>query len=999
MLKKNMRKRLLAGALATIMALTMCPTWALAVDGGITTLPAPEGQMPAVDSTPTGDTIQTPDAGTQGQTKPQDTEQAGQLENQDSEQAPSGGTDIEETGNNSSSNENDSQNNDAESNAPENEISVQEPQVDLAWWKPQPQEAMYFILLPKRGTPKTNADQGQENYLPSSDNKALGITGSDGGVLTLNADTGYEGFLTDAGKKKVRYIGDSVTDIEHGLNDSGYLDVPDNLGFFTPSNWNGNTYTPETHTTIDARNALLGESFNGTGFQIVWYTIKHQSDGYHVDGYLKGVDVNVTYHSNFGDDDTYVVTATTGDEYQALTTYGDTSLPERSGYTFVDWYKDANCTEVYEPTTLMGDLHLYAKWVKTAYNVEYYVDGEKVGNTETYKVGDNVVIRDNPTKEGYTFTGWKIGNEKAANFPMPSHDVTITGEFVKTDFNVTYKVDGEQYGATETYKVGDNVVIRDNPTKEGYTFSGWTSDDAAFNSSGFKMPARNVTIKGTFVANEYNVTYKVDGAEYATDTYKVDAGVVIRDIPTKEGYTFSGWTSDDAAFNSSGFKMPARNVTIKGTFTQNKHEYTINKHFYNEKGVEVKVVNGEPQTAVENTEIKNLYTANTQETFENQTYVYVSGLTTVTENLEKLIKDVTIDLHYYLDVKGGEKPDENGNGTPDAWEYRLAFKVVNGEWNNGGSADIVVYVPFKDYKNGETLKEVVVPITSIPAVGDKPNSGYRAGSWDTTPVGNAKVEKNTVFTYTYAKKSSGGGGGGGSRKPTVTIPDDVPTGLNGDDHYAYIVGYPDSTVRPQDGITRAEVATIFFRLLTDETRNANSTKSNSYSDVAEGAWYNHAVSTLSAMGIVKGDSNGKFNPNAPITRAEFAAIAARFDDKANTTAVDFSDIASHWAKNEINAAANNGWINGYTDGTFRPNNKITRAEAMTLVNRVLKRLPETAEDLHNDMIKWSDNSDTSAWYYLAVQEATNSHYYDLKGNKHEKWSKLRETRDWTELEK
>ena len=1062
MLKKNMRKRLLAGALATIMALTMCPTWALADDEGVTTLPDIENSVPVVDSAPAVDPTETPDV-------PSSSDTEAPAEDQNPAPAPSddganGGTDVAESGNNSSSNENDSQNNDAESNAPENEISVQEPQVDLAWWKPQPQEAMYFILLPKRGTPKTNADQGQENYLPSSDNKALGITGSDGGVLTLNADTGYEGFLTDAGKKKVRYIGDSVTDIEHGLNDSGYLDVPDNLGFFTPSNWNGNTYTPETHTTIDARNALLGESFNGTGFQIVWYTIKHQSDGYHVDGYLKGVDVNVTYHSNFGDDDTYVVTATTGDEYQALTTYGDTSLPERSGYTFVDWYKDANCTEVYEPTTLMGDLHLYAKWVKTAYNVEYYVDGEKVGNTETYKVGDNVVIRDNPTKEGYTFTGWKIGNEKAANFPMPSHDVTITGEFVKTDFNVTYKVDGEQYGATETYKVGDNVVIRDNPTKEGYTFSGWTSDDAAFNSSGFKMPARNVTIKGTFVANEYNVTYKVDGAEYATDTYKVDAGVVIRDIPTKEGYTFSGWTSDDAAFNSSGFKMPARNVTIKGTFvaneynvtykvdgaeyatdtykvdagvvirdiptkegytfsgwtsddaafnssgfkmparnvtikgtfTQNKHEYTINKHFYNEKGVEVKVVNGEPQTAVENTEIKNLYTANTQETFENQTYVYVSGLTTVTENLEKLIKDVTIDLHYYLDVKGGEKPDETGNGIPDAWEYRLAFKVVNGEWNNGGSADIVVYVPFKDNKTGDELKYAVVPITSIPAVGDKPNSGYRAGSWDTTPVGNAKVEKDTVFTYTYAKKSSSGGG---SHKPTVTIPDDVPTGLNGDDHYAYIVGYPDSTVRPQNGITRAEVATIFFRLLTDETRNANSTKSNSYSDVAAGAWYNHAVSTLSAMGIVKGDSQGKFNPNAPITRAEFAAIAARFDDKANTTAVDFSDIASHWAKNEISAAANNGWINGYTDGTFRPNNKITRAEAMTLVNRVLKRLPETAEDLHNDMIKWSDNSDTSAWYYLAVQEATNSHYYDLKENKHEKWSKLRETRDWTELEK
>ena len=291
-------------------------------------------------------------------------------------------------------------------------------------------------------------------------------------------------------------------------------------------------------------------------------------------------------------------------------------------------------------------------------------------------------------------------------------------------------------------------------------------------------------------------------------------------------------------------------------------------------------------------------------------------------------------------------------------------------------------------------------------------SGTKDGVNGTFSFNGWKKDDGTVLTgeqqltadltlhgvWTFTKKSSGGGGGG-SHKPTVTIPDDVPTGLNGDDHYAYIVGYPDSTVRPQNGITRAEVATIFFRLLTDETRNANSTKTNSYSDVAAGAWYNHAVSTLSAMGIVKGDSHGKFNPNAPITRAEFAAIAARFDDKANTTAVDFSDIASHWAKDEISAAANNGWINGYTDGTFRPNNKITRAEAMTLVNRVLKRLPETAEDLHNDMIKWSDNSDTSAWYYLAVQEATNSHYYDLKENKHEKWSKLRETRDWTELEK
>ena len=253
--------------------------------------------------------------------------------------------------------------------------------------------------------------------------------------------------------------------------------------------------------------------------------------------------------------------------------------------------------------------------------------------------------------------------------------------------------------------------------------------------------------------------------------------------------------------------------------------------------------------------------------------------------------------------------------------------------------------------------------------------------------------------WTFTKNSSGGGGG--SHKPTVTIPDDVPTGLNGDDHFAYIVGYPNGNVEPNGNITRAEVATIFFRLLTEEVRTANSTQSNSLSDVTRGQWFNHAVSTLSSMGIVKGHNDGTFAPNAPITRAEFAAIAARFDDKNTDTSSKFTDIASHWAKNEIGIAANKGWINGYPDGTFRPNQYITRAEAMTLVNRVLNRLPENSSDLLDSMIKWPDNSDASAWYYLAVQEATNSHAYSdkSKGDKYEKWSKLRETRDWTELEK
>ena len=286
-------------------------------------------------------------------------------------------------------------------------------------------------------------------------------------------------------------------------------------------------------------------------------------------------------------------------------------------------------------------------------------------------------------------------------------------------------------------------------------------------------------------------------------------------------------------------------------------------------------------------------------------------------------------------------------------------------------------------------------------------SRYTFSGWRINGVGDVvteikDIQQNVNLVGVWSYRSGGGSsGGGGGRKPTVDIPDDVPTGLNGDDHFAYIVGYPDGNVNPGGNITRAEVATIFFRLLTEDVRTANSTQSNSLSDVSRGQWFNHAISTLSSMGIVKGNPDGTFDPDAPITRAEFAAIAARFDDKNTNNTSNFSDIASHWGKDEIGVAANKGWINGYPDSTFRPDQYITRAEAMTLVNRVLNRLPEKSEDLLDDMIKWPDNADTSVWYYLAVQEATNSHDYSDKSDadKYEKWTKIRDARDWTLLEK
>ena len=480
-------------------------------------------------------------------------------------------------------------------------------------------------------------------------------------------------------------------------------------------------------------------------------------------------------------------------------------------------------------------------------------------------------------------------------------------------------------------------------------------------------------------------------------------------------------TKDSMGVETRTCKRDAKHVETRDVpkLLEETFTYTINRHLMKKDGNEVelsaadKVV--ESGSKNENTLLHTLITSEMKQkrTNANKDYVYVSSKTTYTVGEDtketnpltadsKLTKNTTIDLYYYLDETGKtDKPD----GIPDAWQYKVTFKVVNGKWNDHDNSDnIVVYVNAKD-KDGKTLDSKLTA-SQIPAVGSQPNSGYTSsGSWKPTPSTGLEIKEDTVFTYTYDQKSGGGGGSGGSSRPstppTVDIPDnDVPTGLNGKDHYAYIIGYGNNDVRPQNNITRAEVATIFFRLLTDETRTANMTKSNGYNDVKDGDWFCCAVSTLSKMGIIKGYEDGSFKPNDPISRAEFAAIAARFDPDGDKTPATFADVSSHWAKDEISIAANHGWIKGYENGSFKPDQKITRAETMTLVNRVLNRLPETKDDLHKDMKTWVDNMDETAWYYLAVQEATNSHYFKNKtSTKFEQWTDLRDTRDWSELEK
>lgn len=214
------------------------------------------------------------------------------------------------------------------------------------------------------------------------------------------------------------------------------------------------------------------------------------------------------------------------------------------------------------------------------------------------------------------------------------------------------------------------------------------------------------------------------------------------------------------------------------------------------------------------------------------------------------------------------------------------------------------------------------------------------------------------------------------------------------DHYAYIVGYEDGLIRPEANITRAEVAAIFFRLLDSETRESYLSTENNFYDVNEGDWFNSSVSAMAAMKIISGYPDGGFHPSANITRAEFAAIASRFEQNGNTSEASFADIYEHWAQKEINVASNNGWVLGYEDGSFRPDQYITRAEAMAMVNRVLQRIPRDTDDLIAGMKMWKDNANTAKWYYLTVQEATNSHDYARRANGYEYWTSLRQAPDW-----
>ena len=240
----------------------------------------------------------------------------------------------------------------------------------------------------------------------------------------------------------------------------------------------------------------------------------------------------------------------------------------------------------------------------------------------------------------------------------------------------------------------------------------------------------------------------------------------------------------------------------------------------------------------------------------------------------------------------------------------------------------------------------------------------------------------------------------GAQEQALTVTNarsSTPDRLNDEEHFAYVIGYKDGNVRPYGLISRAETTTIFFRLLKDSVRDGNLLTSNTYTDVADNYWANTAISTMTGLGIVQGRTATTFDPYAPITRAQFAAICARFDDGKTQGGQTFTDIQGHWAQAYIERAAELGWIKGFEDGTFRPDTYITRAQAMTMINRVLNRIPEDADDLLSNMNVWPD-CNPGDWFYLAVQEATNSHDYKHKAGNYETWSSMNKDPDWTRYE-
>ena len=683
--------------------------------------------------------------------------------------------------------------------------------------------------------------------------------------------------------------------------------------------------------------------------------------------------------------------------------------PTKEGYTFADWVvtePQTNPPEINTDETTgvktftmpAANVTLTAQWTVNKYTLRYETnDGtikENASYTEAGKVEFGTALNTpkaaDMTREGYTFAGWYSDEDLTASAPaaMPAHDLTLYAKWTanaNTQYTVEYyyqNADGsypatasKAFNRTGTTDATISVTAEDKAGKENgkYTYD----STAANEESGTIAADGSLKLKLYFKLSKFDYTieyyYEGENEPFAHTTANVTHGTKVSAVA--DSSDLKPHCSRTSVEPTLPVTIDKAGIVIKVTYAKDPvgdATFDFNDVFHDGKNTPAitKTVKGNVGRNFKET-FKVTVEPKSDNATNTMTPDYYTGKAEVIAS--KSLKDVPFLF----------KPEAMANAVVPYGKLRFT------------EAGIYTYtvqeVPGGTSRMSYDTTEYTLTIN---VVLDEDSNTYQVKSWQFT-AGNREYPAalNIVNTYRTYHPST-------PSKPTVEIPDDDALGLNTTDHFAYIVGYGNGEVRPQNNITRAEVATIFFRLLTDDVRDENLTKTNRYSDVAATSWYNTAVSTLSSMGIITGYPDGTFRPNAAITRAEFAAIAARFDNDGDKTAAKFSDIANHWAKDEISIAYNNGWITGYPDGTFGPQRDITRAETMTLVNRVLNRQPETEEDLLPNMTVWTDNANPKAWYYLAVQEATNSHYYEFKTNsQYEKWTELRETRDWTQLEK
>ena len=714
-------------------------------------------------------------------------------------------------------------------------------------------------------------------------------------------------------------------------------------------------------------------------------------------------------------------------------------------YKFLGWVYENELLK--EGSTIKApnkDITLTAKWEKkpVVYKVNYdwgtfapsdqtcptngnsYETEAAVPMDTTFNSNSTSNANNGEQKGLWTFSGWTKDPTIQTNYgdDVITKTITYKGTWtfeakpITTTYKVVYKWDGGDgvpEGVTlptdstsyDSETVAKNAVDKNFTSastsnakkgdKEGlWKFSGWTPSDPVDSTTEEHTKVITFTGTWTFAEKVVKVTYDwgtpapsdktcPTGGTYNTEeAAKANMDKIFTNTSTSNApngsiagsWKFSGWTETKTTSDDGNTILIALTGTWKFTPSETK---TITD-----------VLNSlvwKSFTARYNRSTNGTFTATATVVAKSQQeaipYAAEENVPTVI-NTKTFTGTVTLSTGQTKPFVFTDKDDSLSAKT----EYKITVAEESSQQSYVIYDETVYTITFTTDANGK-INENGITISSN-------------NSEATTDTTNTTITFKNIYTYKrhHSSGDSGNGGGKKEEKPTVEIKDDDALGLNNTDHFAYIVGYGNGEVRPQNSITRAEVAAIFFRLLEDDVRDANYTRQNKFTDVSNDAWYCSAVSTLSAMGIISGYPDATFRPNASITRAEFAAIATRFDVNGDKTPASFNDIADHWAKDEIAVAANNGWVNGYKDGSFRPQNNITRAETMSLVNRVLNRNPETAEDLLPDMITFTDNADTNAWYYLAVQEATNSHYNTSKENSaYEKWTGLRKTLDGIEL--